>query len=392
MFVGRTRPLRFGALISDAIGPIARLVTASLLGTALLMGGTARAADAPSQHPPPPAPLPAPPLTLTVDAATDAGPWRLRIENTGDLPVRVAADPRLLILDVVPPPGTLPAPKKGQKAPGPVQCKLPDDARPAADEGAELVIPGKRSWSAKFDPFFYCFGGRERASLVKDAVVTAHFGWIPKATKSKKPSAPTPPFAAAPVGAATRELAPAKVLDASPTTLTSTPQLLPKTEADKKPPEDAPPTKPLALTMPATLDVARGTDLPTTVTVQNQADRKATVLFRSSTLGFNVNGPAGAVRCGETREIDSPIRELFTTLAPKGKASVALLLGAVCPTETFDAPGIYRVTPRLDTTGTSGRSLGMTTWDDVAEGTTPMLVRVRAPRRPPAEPTRPTLD
>jgi hypothetical protein len=49
--------------------------------------------------------LPPPPLSLSVTPGTGGGPWKLRIENTGDVPVRLAADARLLVLEVTPPPG-----------------------------------------------------------------------------------------------------------------------------------------------------------------------------------------------------------------------------------------------------------------------------------------------
>jgi hypothetical protein len=49
------------------------------------------------------------------------------------------------------------------------------------------------------------------------------------------------------------------------------------------------------------------------------------------------------------------------------------------------------VAPKLDTTGASGRSLGIKTWEGVAVANTPLVVRVRTARRP-ALPPRPTLD
>jgi hypothetical protein len=79
------------------------------------------------------------------------------------------------------------------------------------------------------------------------------------------------------------------------------------------------------------------------------------------------------------------------TLAPKGRASISLLVTAVCPAGTFDEPGAYRVFPRLDTRTASGRPIGLRTWDDEAEGATPTLLRVRSPRRP-TLPARPSLD
>jgi hypothetical protein len=140
------------------------------------------------------------------------------------------------------------------------------------------------------------------------------------------------------------------------------------------------------------MDVGRGVELGTTVTLTNVSERSQTLLFRHSTVGFTVQGPSGSVACGLRRVVDGPIKELFTTLAPKGRTSIGLLLDAVCPPDTFDNPGVYRVVPRLDTTNASGRSFGLRTFDGVVEGSRPMLLRVRAPRRPRLTAARPALD
>jgi hypothetical protein len=80
----------------------------------------------------------------------------------------------LLVLEVTPPAGFVDevavakakAVRKKVEPPKPLRCELPADARPSNDEGHDLVVPAKRSWSATFDPSFYCFGARERAMLV----------------------------------------------------------------------------------------------------------------------------------------------------------------------------------------------------------------------------------
>src|SRR5512135_2787011 len=109
-----------------------RIALASFAVPLLLLGGAAptEAADPP-------------PLVLTVTpppAGKGGGPWRLRVANNGDVPVRIAADPRLLSLELTP--------KEGK----PLRCVLPDDTRPTSDEGRELVVPGKRSWTVAIDP------------------------------------------------------------------------------------------------------------------------------------------------------------------------------------------------------------------------------------------------
>jgi hypothetical protein len=371
--------------------------TKSVFTFGLLLGLTAvsgaRADEAAS-------PLPPPPLALSLTPGTGGGPWKIRVENTGDVPVRIVADPRLLVLEVTPPAGfvdeTAPktkraAPKKPEE-PKPVRCSLPDDARPSIDEGRELVIPSKRSWSATVDPLLYCFGARERAALVSGAEVKARFGWPAPAAKPTtrgrtKPAVLGPPFVAAPVGAAVGRVAPIKEIEAAaPVTLTESVAV---TGATSTPPTSG---RPLAVTMADALDVAKGNEISSTVTLANEGDKPVVLLFRPETLRFNVAGPAGSVACGSVRSVGSPIRELFSTLGVKGKSSLSVLLTAICPADTFDEAGIYRVTPVVDTSAASGRPIGLKTWDDVATGQKPMLLRVRSQRRPPVSPSRPTLD
>lgn len=357
----------------------------TLFTVAVALAPASVAAAEPS--PPTPSALAPPSVTLKVTPGAGGAPWRLSIENTGEEPVRVPADARLLRLEITPPPADVAVtpPKKGAKPPAPLRCVLPDDARPRSDQGSDLVIPARRSWSATFDPLFYCFGARERKALLPGAEIIARFGWpAPAARPGAKAAALAPPFAVTPVGAGAERRAPAKGLEAAPFTLTDA-----VTEAGPAV-SDAPASA--SLSVPEALDVARGKDAATTVTLSNESDRPLKLLFRSDMIELEVSGPAGpAVSCGARRVVDAPIRELFTTLAVKGRAQASVLLGALCPPGTFDEPGVYRVRPRLDTTGASGRTIGLDTWEGVATGKAPLLVRVRTPKSP-ALPPKPALD
>jgi hypothetical protein len=301
--------------------------------------------------------LPAPPLSLKVTPGTGGGPWRMQITNNGEGPVRIAADPNLLILELTPADA-----KPKFVAP---RCVLPDDVRPATDDTRDLVIPPNRSWSSSFDPLFYCFGAKERAALVPGTSVKASFGWPTKATK------PAAPFVANPVGASVGKVGPVKVLEAEAFTLS---------EAVIKPPVDTS-NDPVRLTVPEALDAGRGVELGTTVTLVNGSDRPITVLFRPDMIQWAVSGPAGSVSCGFQRTVAAPIRELFVTVPVKGRTETSVLVNAVCPPGTFDEPGIYRLTPKLDTTMVAGRAIGLKTWEDIATAKAPLLLRVRAPRK-----------
>ncbi len=343
-----------------------------------------------------------PPLTLSVAPGTAGGPWKLRVENTGDVPMRLAADPRLLILEITPPVGTEldPAGAKkrasSRKAPEAVtvRCALPDDARPINDEGRDLVVPGKRSWSTTIDPLFYCFGPRERRALVAGATVKAQFGWPAPAAKTavakKKPLAPAPPFAAAPVGAAVGKVAPAKALESAPFSLTDA--VASAVPAAPVPPASSPGRALLVVSMPESRDTSRGVEIETTVTVSNEGDQAAILLWRPETVRFTVSGPLGSSTCGTTAIVASPIRELYSTLGVKGRTSMSLLVTAKCPADTFDEPGVFRVTGILDTSQASARPIGLKTWDGEIAAKAPMLLRVRSQRRPGTSQARPALD
>ncbi|MBS2020293.1 MAG: hypothetical protein JST00_45960 [Deltaproteobacteria bacterium] len=342
----------------------------------------------------PAAALADPPLVLTVAPGSAGGPWKMKVQNTGEVPVRIAADARLLTLEVTPPAGS-PAEaalkKRGAKPGEPViaKCELPADARPATDEGRELVVPGKRSFSLSFDPLFYCFGVKERGALVSGATVKARFGFAApaaKAVKGKSPS-PTSPFVAAPVGAAVGKLAPAKAIESAPFTLSEDVKVADATPATG----EGASTPGVEVTTSETLDVSRGSEITVTVTVTNTSDHAVTTLFRPEMLRFSVSGPAGTVRCGSTRTVASPIRELFGTLGVKGKTSISVLVTSLCGFDTFDEAGLYRVTATFDSSGASGQSIRLKTWDGEATAKRPLLLRVRTPKRPRTT-SRPSLD
>lgn len=352
-------------------------------------------------------------LTLTVQPSNkDGATWSMSVKNTGDAPVRIVADPRLLVLELTPPPPpeseTANAKKKKPSKPVVLRCELPKDTRPANDEERELVLPPKRSWSAHIDPRFYCFGARERALLDAHApgtVVKPAFGWPSATTKpASKKTKLTPPFVAAPIKTSDPFTAVKVVEGASftfdePSTTpetkspegtapTDTKGTANKTEATEGDPLRSAPS--LTLSMPSSMDASVGKNLSTTVTLKNTGDRAATTYFRSNMIGFVVEGPHASTTCDVQRSVDAPLREMFTTLKPKGSTSVSMLITAACDPEIFAEAGTYRVYPVLDATQASGQPIGLRTVDEKIVGTKPMLLRVRHPQRP--DTTTPTLD
>lgn len=276
-----------------------------------------------------------PATSLKLTLATGPGTWRIHLANEGEVPERIAADARLVSLELT-------APADGKKKPVTVTCTLPADARPSTSAGSDLVIPPTRSWSAPIDPLFLCFGAKQRAALVPGTSVRARLGGV----------------------------------DSAPVTLEEPVPLAPPTTAEPGADDQ------VFLTLADTMDVARGTEVGTAVTIVNDGDRAIPLLYRPEMLLFRVNGPGGAVACGVPRQVPAPIRELYGTVGAHKKASLAVLVSATCPAGTFDEPGLYRITPRLDLTGASARSIGLASWDGIATARKPLVLRVRNPRRP----------
>ncbi len=115
-----------------------------------------------------PPPKPALPVRLTVVAPTPDPPWTMRIENTGDHPIRIAADIRLLSFDL----------ERGDKG-GTIKCAAPSGLRPskfASDR--ELYLKPGEAYAEDFDPRLFCFGNA-MDSLTGGTTVHAHYSFGP---------------------------------------------------------------------------------------------------------------------------------------------------------------------------------------------------------------------
>jgi hypothetical protein len=138
----------------------------------------------------------------------------------------------------------------------------------------------------------------------------------------------------------------------------------------------------LIVTAPPRIDAETGRTLSIDVTVENTTSRPVSLLLRPETLAFEVASPRGVYGCSWGRTPGSVIAEVLTTIAPHGKATTSVLLGSVCPDATFAKAGLFTVTPRLDTRKTSGRGIGVETFDGTVRALAPTLIRVRRPRAP----------
>ena len=306
--------------------------------------------NVPSRPKPPLPPAgPPPSVKLVLDAPTPGGPWTLRVTNAGDVPVMLAADGRLLSLEVTP---------RGERKP--VRCELPADMRPADDLDRSLVLPAGRAYSEIIQPRLYCFGERALDALAPGAIVVAHLGW-PAGSRGETHQVVWPIDGVQPA------LAALPVLTAPPVALPDEPTAM-----------AAPVGEPVSLRVsgPRTVDAATFGSLSVTVTLHNDGPRPVRVRFRPEDLAFEVSTSRGVEHCAWPMPPTAPMRELFSTLAPHGSASLNLLLEEYCNRRSFDQPGLVVVRPKLDTRKGGGAEIGLRTFDGQVIATSPTVVRL----------------
>jgi hypothetical protein len=305
----------------------------------------------------PPAPAgPTPDVKLTIDAPTARGPWTMRVTNGGDVPVRLVADARLLVLEVTP-----------RGATKPLRCELPADMRPGDDMDRPLVLPPGRSYAERFEPRLYCFGPRPLDALSQGSIVVGRLGW-------QGGNRARPPFEVASIAGVEPELAPLKEIVSPPVGLPDEPSI--PIEAPPPVSPDDPDRVTLTLRGPVTVDAQSMTGAATTVTLHNAGKRAVIVRFRPETLRFDVTGPGGAESCRWPLSPVAAMRDLFTTVPPGGSTELSVLLAAYCSGHAFAEPGLLLVRPGLDTRHASGADLALRTFDGEVLAASPVLVRL----------------
>lgn len=325
--------------------------------------------SAPASGPVPPGPAP---MTLEVVAVSENGPWKLVATNTGEEPLRFAADARLLSLEVTPPAPASSTTRRA-KAPKRVTCSLPSALRPegvAHDRGV-LLLPGAR-WEEVFAPSLYCFEKAGREALVSGATVVAKLGF-PSASRTKTPSAP---FVAEPTRLDASVTA-IKEIASEPFVLGAGDEPQP-TPSPSEPPQGADPKAPrLAVTTPSHLDAANAANVVVSTSVRNVGMRSMLVHLRRDQLFFDVEGPTGLYRCGPEEAERAVPRDFFTTLKANGTRSFSVRLVEICPHGTFARPGLYRIRAGIAVRD-GGADPRWGAYEGITVAKDPTLVRVRA--------------
>ncbi|MDI3287763.1 hypothetical protein [Polyangium sp. 15x6] len=333
------------------IRPSRASLLASLFCLSSLVLPSAHAAPpakpAKAQKAPEPPPLPPAQARLWIVAPTMTGPWTMRIDNEGTVPLRVPADPRLLRFEIE---------IEGEKKP--TTCELPKALKPSSfPESRALLLGPGQSYVEPFEPRLFCFG-KAADALRPGVTLHARLGWDPPKKTSKKP--PEPPFAAEStereptVAPQPQIVAPAIVLGESPppplqATNGSTNGTKP---ADGKPAATAPIVDEragkLEITADAWKDVAAPNGVSLTVTAKNAGLRPIFVALRPWMLSFRVDGPYGHTKSCLGDPPRGLPRDAFRSLKPGASTSFTILLHEVCPRGTFPRPGLYRVHTTLN--------------------------------------------
>jgi hypothetical protein len=348
---GQTRRLARAALVSAAFTALVAVGAGSARADARPRAATRPAASKIDESPPPAN------VTLTIEASSPRGPWKMRVSNDGDVPVTLVADARLLALDVLP--------RSGRKA---ERCELPAEMRPQDDLVRPLVLPPKRAYTERFEPRLYCLAGSRLDALAPGAVVTATLGWAGRGAR--------PPLVVSPIEGMEGHVAPSKSITSAPIALPDdpTPSSVPlKDEAG--PAARGEPT--LALETATSVDASSASDITIPITLVNRGHRAAVVRFRPEMLGFDVVGPRGADHCAWPALPTAPTRDLFTTLGPGGGTTLTIVLSAYCPARVVAQAGLLVVRPWLDTRKASGADIGIRSFDGLVIATSPTIVRLR---------------
>lgn len=296
--------------------PLTRRLVFALL---LLAPSVAAAPAAPKKEVAPA--LPAPDLKLTVEPRP-AKPWKVTVSNTGSVPLRIVADVRLLRLSIEAPPSTTPL-KKGEKAPAATECALPGSMR--SDERTLILAPGAK-WSDEVDVRLFCLDRVDR--LVDGAIVTPRYGWA--APKTGKLAAPFVVVPESTEVASAKELAAgAIVLDASQFT----------TPANGS-------QGPITAIPGGARSNGSGKDAEATIVLRNISKETKTLYPRPQLVDARVVNPQGQlVSCAGAAITPAPIAEFVTKLGPNATWQATVPLASLCPSGTFDRPGLYFVTP-----------------------------------------------
>jgi hypothetical protein len=358
-----------------------RFFALSTFAVAMLFAGGVSSAG---KKPPPAPKLPPPSVELRVEPRPQHA-WVMMVTNTGDVPIKIVADARLLRFEIEPPreedPEEATPPPKGKKAAKkkkpdkPLECALPASMR---SDARTLVLAPKSRYLEVFDPRLYCLDGAKK--IVAGAKVTAKFGWAPG--KAKTPAAPFVATAATPDSS--KEIGPAKEIVAGAFVVTEKSSLVPVAApifpTTTTTNTSATPTiKPLVAHSGTAHSALRGKDATITIHLVNASTETQIVYARPQIVDARVKSPRGVITVCDGWAHPAPIVDFVVRLKPEAKWSATVSLASICPDGTFDVPGLYEIIPRMHADPISWEPKAVT-GDIIAD--TPQLLRIEEGGKP----------
>ncbi len=317
-----------------------------------------------------------PELSLTMRERGPNLPWQMTLANQGASSQKVVADPRLLWFEV-----EVPGKKKT------ATCKLPKDSFPTRIDRRTVVTlaPGE-GVEQSFDPRLYCFSAGGQWQLVPGALVTAHFGWPEKKKtswkKGKRVVTPAPkqkaPFVAEPAD------------DKADDTEGSTKEIVAQTFALRsdyarwsehgiKP--DHEDESPIEMSTVQGSDAQAERTATIRITLKNRSKETQTVYFRRELVKYEVMRPDGLATCDPQPDSRAPDRQAFLRLRPGRSISATSRLVELCPTGTFDKPGLYLVHARFQATET-GEDFDLDGFVGEVASRGPATIRIKTGEQP----------
>jgi hypothetical protein len=324
-----------------------------------------------------PAPVekPAADLSLTVEERGPGLPWKMTVANKGDSAQRIVADPRLLWFEV-----RVPGKKKLES------CKLPDDQFPKKpDKRTHVTLEPGEGVEQTFDPRLYCFAAGGQWQLVPGTIVTPHFGWPEKkktvwrkGKKVQETPKQSAPFVVQPPDAKSDDAEGAeKELVAEPFALRSDYARWARKGINPEKEDDSP----IVMTTVQGSDAQAERTATVSVTVKNRSKETQTVYFRRELVKYEVMRPDGLATCDPQPDLRAPDRQAFARLGPGRSISVTSRLVELCPTGTFDKPGLYLVHARFQATET-GEDFKLDSFVGEVLSRGPATVRIRTGEQP----------
>jgi len=382
------------------------------------------------------------PVSLTIVAPTPDAPWTMKVENTGDHPIRIPGDVRLLSFDLE------------KKSGGTMKCSAPAGLRPSKfPNDRELYLKPGESFQQNFDPRLYCFNAATDA-LTGGTTVHPHYGFGGGARA-------TGPFAAQGLDRP-EEFAALPQID-GPTIVLSYRAVEPMGDAsdskdkpkdgsapkkhgdtpDKTAPKDAPagpaplvshakgdktdsrmvreptaeekahdpykydrgaspqqaklddaPSEVVDLNKARVevfvnrfADASAARDIMVNIKASNEGRRDLVTALRGRMISFSIEqlAPDGTTRktvdCLGSEHPHGIPADLMNDIGAGQSASVPLMLAEICPPGTFNRPGLYRVLPRIDTS-VDGEALQLHAFIGKALAKQSTLLRLATARDP----------